>query len=166
MPHTKKVQSTLPKGSRALKSSTPKRPATSPPPPPPAQVNMKTQREIKATFRPNLPFHHLKVGHLPRISLRIAPQSPQPTLLCNQSSQTDNTTTPKQPTSVMNQSSQTNNTPTPKQPTSLSHQSAQTVITPAKKTDTDTTPDSPDYSLELITFNSAYSHTKKVMGRP
>ena len=34
MPHTKKVKSTLPKGARALKSSTPKRPATSLPPPP------------------------------------------------------------------------------------------------------------------------------------
>ena len=35
MPHTKKAKSTLPKDARALKSSTPKRPATSPPPPPP-----------------------------------------------------------------------------------------------------------------------------------
>ena len=74
MPHTKKANSTLQKGARALKSSTPKRPATSPTP---AQVNLKTLREIRLTFRPNLPLHHLKAGHLPRISLRIASQSEQ-----------------------------------------------------------------------------------------
>ena len=77
MPQTKKAKSTLPKGARLLKSSTPKRPVTSPPPPPPAQVNLKTLREIRLMFHPNLPLHHLKAGHLPRISLRIASQSPQ-----------------------------------------------------------------------------------------
>ena len=79
MPHTKKAKSTLPKGARALNLIPLNVPllAPPPPPPPPAQVNLKIRRRIKLTFRPNLPFHHLKAGHLPRISLRIAPKSPQ-----------------------------------------------------------------------------------------
>ena len=79
----------------------------------------------------------------------IAPK--QPTSLRSQDSQTD-ITTPKQPTPVINQSSQTHDTLTPEQPTSLSNQSTQTVITPPKKPDIDITPDSTDYSLEMIDY--------------
>ena len=79
----------------------------------------------------------------------IAPK--QPTSLRSQDSQTD-ITTPKQPTRVINQSSQTHDTLTPEQPTSLSNQSTQTVITPPKIPDTDTTPDSPVYSLQMIDY--------------
>ena len=79
----------------------------------------------------------------------IAPK--QPTSLRSQDSQTD-ITTPKQPTPVINQSSQTHDTLTPEQPTSLSNQSTQTVITPPKIPDTDITPDSPVYSLQMIDY--------------
>ena len=79
----------------------------------------------------------------------IAPK--QPTSLRSQDSQTDNTT-PKQLTPVINQSSQTHDTLTSEQPTSLSNQSTQTVITPAKIPDTDITPDSTNYSIEMIDY--------------
>ena len=82
----------------------------------------------------------------------IAPK--QPTSLRSQDSQTD-ISIPKQPTPVINQSSQTHDTLTPEQPTSLSNQSTQTVITPPKIPDTDNTditPDSPVYSLQMIDY--------------
>ena len=57
MPHTKKAKSTLPKGARPLKSSTPKRPATSCPPPPctsPSESDntKRTKTHVSPKFAP------------------------------------------------------------------------------------------------------------------
>ena len=86
---------------------------------------------------------------------KIAPK--QPTSLRSEDSQIDNTT-PKQPAPVINQSSQTHDTLTPERPTSLSNQSTQADNTPAKNTDTDTEPDDPLYSLELIDYLQLMLH--------